>query len=981
MKRLQSYKKILPVFLLLFFLTVGHAYAIPAGPQSCEIGQTCEVGEFLYDDTYLPISNASCSITSKYPNGTVFVNSQPMASSADGWYSYDIVATGAAGLYRSSICCTASGEYMCLDKSFEVVATSSASLSGSDVASAVWNANRSSYTTSGTFGQALQNIVPSTSDIASAVWGYSGRTLTSFGTLVADIWDYSTRTITGASSIASDVWGYATRTLTGSGLTSGSIATKEDVDSVKSDVSKVKTEVSTIVATVSSSTTLNTQTLENVEKRTLDSRLLLEKLVNKPIIQNYLEEDSVDLGVKLQQTKILSSSLLSSSQSLDKKLTLLSKQWTKASSKEVLAAFDDIAKTIGNEGASSKKSFIGSLKQLHDLWDMQEVDALYDQSLALKMRFESMRSDLRTYGKSQSGYVDVVKLKTILSGISDDIGSTEDQQTAKTFMGTIAYLTNLSSSFDKDNTKADRLLANWKAYKKPYIRQSASGLYESISKRNTIPQAMIALAIDPKGLETDKQLKNKVLGMKGVIASNKKLLASGTKKPLVNMWLEEGSIVFKSLVTNPSSLVSQTVPLKYYLPPEVTKESILEVDAGLSVEYDSEKDQYFVSAEFSLDPEETKTISITVDESIFSIASDEIESLKTQAEELSEPLKNTSFFAQGVTLTSDINVALDKIIQKQKAAVTPEGRIRAYREAKIELEGVKVKMEKLKELVTQVSSSGSLVGFVGGAQAIAVWGLIIIMVTGFVFLVLYMRILRVQDAKQKQSGKKQQDVLKQNLKEDIKSVLPFHKRRQVRWGVAVVVSSLLTAGISSAIVFSITARKGDSTATTHKSPQIAQVLSEKDEQVGSGDDAITIVGSETDTVALMMEPSEGSVPVYTIYEPVKGSIVAKKGDWIQVKLIDLEEASAEVIGWVPDGVLQSPEDESLEQVSVEVLETSVGFLRVRSGPGGSEIARVMPHDILPVVGKKEGWYEVEFKDGTGWVSAEYVKENDPSSTE
>lgn len=974
-KHLLHVIKVFPIVVLLLGVLSGQVYAIPAGPQQCELGQTCQVGEFLYDDTYLPISNASCSITSKYPNGTVFVNSQPMASSADGWYAYDIVATGAAGLYRSQICCTASGDYMCLDKSFEVVATNSGSLSQSDVADAVWNANRSSYTAAGTFGQALQNIVPSSSDIAAAVWGYSGRTLTSFGTLVADIWDYSTRTITGGSSIASDVWGYTTRTLTGAGLSSGSVATKEDVDSVKSDVTKIKSEVSTIMATASGSNNLDSDLLSKIDKRTLDNRLLLEKLVNKPIIQNFLEEDDVDLGVKLQKTKLLSSQLLTSTEALDKKITLLSKQWTKASSKEVLAAFDEIAKALGNEGVSSKKSFVGSIKQLHDLWDMSEVDALYDQSLALKMRVESMRSDVRTYGKSQIGFVDVLKMKNTLQGITKAIGQADDVQTTKTFMGTVARLSHLLTAFDNDNVKADRLLANWNVYKKPYIRKSATSLYESISERNVIPQAMVPLALDPNGSEADKQLKNKVLGMKGVIASNKKLLARGAQKPMVNIWLEEGSIVFKSLVTNPSSLVSQTVPLKYYLPPEVTKESIVEVDAGLSVEYDAEKNQFFVSGEFTLDPEETKTISVTVDESIFSISEGEIASLRGQAEELAKPLKNTSFFAQGVTLTSDINVALDKIIQKQKAAVTPEGRIRMYRESLIELEGVKVKIDKLKELVTQVSSSGSLVGFVGGAQAIAVWGLIIIMVTGFVFLVLYMRILRTQDMKKKSPHKTQKIALKDNLKEDMQSVLPFHQKKHVRWGMAVVVSSLLTAGVSSIIVFHVASQGKSAPSAARVVAKEPEVLSMHTEPGSAHEDAVMIPASEANTIQFLSEPTDDGLAIYTAFEETQGVVVAKKGNWLQIRLIDVSETSGDVLGWVKKDALDVLDDEQSSKILVKVLDTSVGFLRVRSAPGGTEVGRVMPQDTLRVIEEKSGWYQVELKDRSkGWVSKEYVRE-------
>ena len=61
--------------------------------------------------------------------------------------------------------------------------------------------------------------IPSAATVATAVWANTTRTLSGFGTLVADIatavWGAVTRTLTtGAGITAADVWGYVTRTLT-----------------------------------------------------------------------------------------------------------------------------------------------------------------------------------------------------------------------------------------------------------------------------------------------------------------------------------------------------------------------------------------------------------------------------------------------------------------------------------------------------------------------------------------------------------------------------------------------------------------------------------------------------------------------------------------------------------------------------------------------------------------------------------------------
>jgi len=84
-------------------------------------------------------------------------------------------------------------------------------------------------------------------------------------------------------------------------------------------------------------------------------------------------------------------------------------------------------------------------------------------------------------------------------------------------------------------------------------------------------------------------------------------------------------------------------------------------------------------------------------------------------------------------------LVLDKILRLQKEAVTPQGRIRAFREAKGEMEAVKNKMETLKTLVASAGSMGTMFGFIGGVQTLGVWGMIIIFIAGFVFLALYLR--------------------------------------------------------------------------------------------------------------------------------------------------------------------------------------------------------------------------------------------------
>ena len=48
--------------------------AAAGGPQICNPSATCTIGEFVYDDSYQPINSATCTITSRYPDSSLFLD-------------------------------------------------------------------------------------------------------------------------------------------------------------------------------------------------------------------------------------------------------------------------------------------------------------------------------------------------------------------------------------------------------------------------------------------------------------------------------------------------------------------------------------------------------------------------------------------------------------------------------------------------------------------------------------------------------------------------------------------------------------------------------------------------------------------------------------------------------------------------------------------------------------------------------------------
>ena len=180
----------------LAFLFPSVSSAAESEYRRCDAGTTCPIGEFLYDDDYVPVppANASCTLAVRDPSETL-LNDPPgyytMSETADGWYSHDFDTTGQVdGLYRSNMCCTITvpnAQTLCLDKSF--------------------------------------TIAPS---VATSVWDNPIRTLTDFGSLVTDIWDATTRTLSDFGSLVTDIWDNVTRSLTTREIAPGENIAREE---------------------------------------------------------------------------------------------------------------------------------------------------------------------------------------------------------------------------------------------------------------------------------------------------------------------------------------------------------------------------------------------------------------------------------------------------------------------------------------------------------------------------------------------------------------------------------------------------------------------------------------------------------------------------------------------------------------------------------------------------------------------------------
>ncbi len=919
-------------------------WAAAGNTQVCNPGATCEIGEFMYDDSYNPLTTATCEITSRYPNGTIYLNAVAanVSSEGDAWYSYEFTTPSTTGLYRTELRCDVSGEEMALDKSFEVK-TESSSLSADD--------------------------------IAAATWSYSNRTLTSFGSLVQNIWESANRTLTGA------------------GLSSGSLATKSDVDSVGSTASSVSNQVSALSSkldSVQSQVSTNTTTTNN-------NTVLVDRLVNGVKYKTTLEyKDDSDQGLNSKALKTKESAVVleKSVERLHTRVVLADSKWDKMKLNEIVALLTSVESVVGTKSDSLARGTVHSASSyIYRQWGWEEAAQANKSAGVISNDIALLKASLEKNGKTTVSRAQLKKIISESDSLSKSVGSSKSGVEDKDIFGRIARVHLLTNEFDRNYRELSAVIPKLKS-NNPTSRRAVNDAIVRMVEINQLPLDKGVLALVSEK-DSERDIKNKALGLLGLIIANKKLMTQDGHKAFASTWLEIGSIVFKTIVTNPSDTQTQEVPFEYALPEEIKEEDIKEVDEGISVEFNVEENRYYLVGDFELEPGESKTVSVTVDDKVFYINDRDIDSIRKQASDLMGPLEDTSYYAQGVTLKSDIDVSLDKALSLRDSAVTPEQKIQAYRGGMTELASSRAKIESMKELVTSAGSVGTLFGLVGDRQSVAVGGIVIVVIVGFVLMILYMRRMRAQDVMRYKSEmdklssveSKVEGVGKQGVA--VGKVVGGHGgsknkgRLPKRLKVALVivgVFALLGTALGGMSRVNDAGKKAALAAGESRAP-VSQVLGEEveaevDTEVVDNQEGVSIeiYVPKGARVTIYSEPEFSSEEITVLKKTSEALEIGKEDGWVKVSAkIDRRE----VIGWVESDFVEYAEDLDSEEVlpggKVVIYEDLTGEVRVRTKPGnGKVIGKVYAGDELTLLSSEGGWFEVELEDGTvGWVSEEY----------
>lgn len=888
----------IPICLLLGWLFFIQSQA-QAAYQACTLGENCTVGEFLYDDDYEVITTGyTCTLTSKDPSGNSYL-SQTLTPTADGWYAHTFDTTGATqGQYRGQVCCIndTTLEKICLDKTFTI--SESSSLTATDVENAVLDAQTSDHTTTGSVGEAIGAAAAGSSLTPADIWTYNNRSLTDFGSLVSNIWNSNTRTLTSFGDLISNFWTYTSRTITNQ----GDIVTESDITNIAT-----KTDIQNITVGTSSTTINNiSASLTTINNELREQRELLESVANKPIVETDFEVN-FDLQSKLKETNTNIDSLNDSAQTLAEKTTYLTDNWSRLNSDEVVSQIDAILVLLGST-SDKKDSLSANVSWLADAWDNQLTKDLINQTEILTTTLTDLRSRTNFYGKNQTT-PNLNKLSAATENLNTLIGQETDKPSKTTLYGFAKYLNELNQNLLAEQQKLNDLRADWAKSDPSTLDRNLAQIRNRLNNFKLIPEPQVLGATTNS--DPAVQRKNELFSLKAFIETSKAILGQFSGKPIQYIWLEEGSIVFKAVVTNPSSIISQTVPLKFYLPVEIKKEHIIELDEDLTLNYDIEREAYYVQGEFNLAPEETRTFKIEVTD-VWLIDPELIESYRNQANQLLEPLKGTAYYGQGATVKADIDVTLDQILSKTQTFQTPEERIRNYREAQIELTGVEQKLVILQQLVGSASGTGSIFGFIGGVQAIAVWGLIIIVITAFVYLSLYMRALNLQLDRSRPQGSR--PVTPPSLLELIGNLTKRSRGNKL----ASLVLFLLLSASASAFIGSIflklrvpkataenpvvkVAAQNEKTNTTTNPPPLpttttTKVLGEKNQQISY----FIVKVTATKPTNIYQLPDSSSPVTSSLSESQVVSRLDEKGDWSKIEFLAAEELQQ---GWLKSSLL------------------------------------------------------------------------------
>ena len=169
-----------------------------------------------------------------------------------------------------------------------------------------------------------------------------------------------------------------------------------------------------------------------------------------------------------------------------------------------------------------------------------------------------------------------------------------------------------------------------------------------------------------------------------------------------------GNVFLKSVIVNPSKTKTQKARIKAFLPKEATPDDV--VDLGdLKIDYDIDKELYYVYKEVTLKPGESLKRQVEIKD-IWMISDIELEELINKGKDGLDKLKKTIYYESAADFLKDMEVKKLDILDTQNKAVNslPQKHISVYRKNIERLSKVKELLENLEKMVIKTEISGGL---------------------------------------------------------------------------------------------------------------------------------------------------------------------------------------------------------------------------------------------------------------------------------
>jgi len=337
--------------------------------------------------------------------------------------------------------------------------------------------------------------------------------------------------------------------------------------------------------------------------------------VSAPVVETTVpEEKPQDLNNKLKDTERLIYELYANTQTLDASAQkLLGKERTLTTA-ELNDAVVGMLQLLGASSGSPDESTIYA--QVNNLTDSWNFPAL----VSLGRPLDQVSSGLDLITKESLGAFTKPEAKDINDLIAQTdllqrlVGNITDTTADATVFGNLRKVEAQAKALDAKNAEIDKILGDWGSYDISEKENSVKVILSDTLSINTLPQVVGILPVNLSGQIGDTDLKNILLTAKGVLEANKIHLSQKDNVPVAVTWTLSDGAIYKALIVNPSEKSSQEVAYKYYLLKDVKIGDVKGVGNGLALNFDSQKNQYFMEANVQLPPGQIKTLSLQVGE-------------------------------------------------------------------------------------------------------------------------------------------------------------------------------------------------------------------------------------------------------------------------------------------------------------------------------------------------------------------------------